>query len=252
LLLTRNLRVFQSIEATLNLSIVADEPAFATRLQAGLLAVKPSGLRLKAYAGPASVLDMATDGDSVWAYFPRNSLFVLGTLEEAINAASSNVLVNVLLAVGLHEALLPSPFDAGSCETRRLDRKTCSVEEDFESPWSSRARVPESGAAGVRAPVVRRVARFDSRRGLLIEVRFVDPEGHEQMTVTYGDYRKAVKGLFPHDVAVVFPQEGVRMRLAFDRVGAGPDVEEPSAGLEPLRVRPPEHVVIQEINALGR
>ncbi len=252
-LLNRNLSAVGSVKATLNLTISTQEPHFSTRVQAGLLAAKPNKLRLKVYAGPVNVADLATDGDSIWVYVPPRALLVLGTVEEALRSTPDSESANILLVIGLREVLFPGPLGSARAwrlsHTSKLDRKTCGAAEDLPGSWGIVGLSgPESlqvNRAGVRREVV-----FDSRKGLLKEMRLTGADSGELMQAVYADYRKSGKGLFPHDISVAFPAMGLRLRFGFDRVEVTPRSDDPSFGQSPFRPETPQGTLVRQMSEL--
>jgi len=184
-LLNRGLSSVRSIEASLNIGISVEEPAFATRVQAGLAADDDSNFRLRAYLGPVCLVDVAAVGDSVWAYFPSDAAMFVGTMEEAIRSTPDRDMTYVMAAVSLRDVLFPAPFVEDSCSTSVLDRSTCLVTEHVTGPTTEdRVRRPRElyqrpGGEPVPArlrflPWLReRTAAVETRKGRLKELNIL-------------------------------------------------------------------------------
>jgi len=226
-LLNRGLASVRSIEATLSMGVTVEDPAFATRVQAGIVADDGSNFRLRAYLGPVCVLDAAVAGDSVWAYLPGEATMFVGTVEEAVRSTPDSDMAYVLAAVSLREVLFPSPFEPDSCNAFKLDRNTCRIEERVVGRVVGRVRevYPRVDGGPIPAhlrfqPEVReRTGTVEARKGRLKELRLRDGGGvANEVIATYSDYRKTGKGVFPHRIAVQFPGLGAALNLSFDRV----------------------------------
>jgi hypothetical protein len=236
------------------MTVSMKSPPFSARVQAGLVADKQSRFRLRAFTGPISVLDVAVSRDSVWAYLPGNSVMFVGTVREAMHSAPDSGVAYVLAVASLRELFFPSPFAPESCRTERLDRKTCRLEERVPGTfWEEAADVdPAAGSrtheAGWGAyPEVRdRVASVELRSGRIRALSLLNGEGANQVSVSYSDYRKTGKGTFPHGMAVEFPNLGIALNLAFDRVQVNTAIAETS-----FKVAVPEDVKVVRFNELG-
>lgn len=252
-LVNRGLMGVHSIEATLNMTVSVKDPPFSTRVQAGLVAEKESRFRLRAYMGPAFVLDVAIARDSVWAYLPGNAEVFAGRVLEAIHAAPDSGVAYALAAASLGEVLFPAPFVPDSCKTTRLDATTCRLEERVPGRvWGEAGEVypaagdrPNSANPRYYFEVLGRVASVELGKGRLRELHLLHGRGAEQVSATYSDYRKTGKGIFPHQIAVEFPGIGISLNLVFDRVKVNPTIAENT-----YRVDVPEGVNVKRFNEL--
>jgi len=275
-LVNRGLGAVHSIEASLNMGISVEDPAFATRVQAGLVADDDSNFRLRAYLGPVCVLDAAVAQDSVWAYLAGDAAMFVGTVEEAVRSTPDSDMAYVLAAVSLREVLFPSPFIPDSCSTFKLDGNTCQIEERVTGriPGRPREIYPRADGGPIPAhlrlqPEVReRAGTVETRKGRLKELHLLSGgsagwgagragggagegggagvggsagEGVTayEVSAAYSDYRKTGKGVFPHRIAVEFPGLGVSLNLSFDRVEVNPSIP-----AETFRVSVPDGVNI--------
>ena len=204
-LLKKKAPEIHSLKATVDLYLTAEEPAYNERLQVGLAAQRPDRLRLNVYAGFSNLVSIAIDGDSVWAFLPSSSMLLAGSVDEVVKLALLPKATGLLLE-GVRGVIFPEPFCLVECKSETMEKGKCRLEED-------------SGEG-------KRVGIVESRTGRLLTLDFIDKDGAERATVNYRNYRKSGNIFFPHEITVVLPPDGIRLRLVFNRAVLNRDVDE--------------------------
>lgn len=195
----------RSVKATLDVYFAADEPGHTQRFQVGLAAQRPDRMRLNVYAGFLNLVNIAVDGDSLWAFLPSSSTLLAGSLDEVAGQALLPVATGLLLDA-VRTILFPDPFCIAGCTSEQIERGKCRFEEESEDG--------------------KRIGIIESRTGRLLSLDLVGRDGTERVAVNYRDYRRSGSVFFPHDITVSLPSDGVRIRLLFHRAILNRDIDE--------------------------
>jgi len=196
-LLKKGVPEVRSVKATIDAYLTAEEPRRSERLQVGLAAQRPDKVRLNIYAGFLNLLNIAVDGDSIWAFLPSTSILLAGSTDEA---AGQTLLPapTVLILDAIRSLLFPDSFCITECKSEEIEKGRCRFEEYSEGG--------------------KRIGIVESRTGRLLSLDFVGEDGTERVKVNYGNYKKSAGTFFPQEITVLLPSDGVRLRLVFNRV----------------------------------
>lgn len=208
----------RSVKATIDAYLAIEEPHRSEKLQVGLAAQRPGRVRLNIYAGFLNLLNIAADGDSVWAFLPSTSILLAGSVEEAAGQALLPA-PTVLVLDAVRTLLFPDSFCVIECKSEEVAKGRCRFEEDSEE--GKRIGIVETGT------------------GRLLSLDFVGQDGTERLKVNYGNYKRSSGIFFPQEITILLPSDGVRLRLVFNRVVLNRDMDEgvfrlkdiPSAGV---------------------
>ncbi|MCX5801771.1 MAG: DUF4292 domain-containing protein [Candidatus Eisenbacteria bacterium] len=204
-LLKKEAPEIRSVKATLDVYLSFEEPRRSERLQVGLVAQEPDRMRLNVYAGFVSLASVALDGDSIRAFIPSSSVLLAGSLGDAVTQALLPEATGLLLDA-VRTVLFPKRFCVTECMSEEIEKGRCRFEEDSDDG--------------------KRIGIVDSKTGNLIRLEFVDADGAERVGVDYRDYTRSGGVLFPHEITVSLPSDGVRARLVFNRTVLNDDIDE--------------------------
>jgi len=232
-LLHRNTSSLRTLKGTLQIHLNLEEPGYGGRVQAGLAAERPDKARLKLYVGFSNLVDVAIDGDSLWAFIPPKGTLLLGSAEDTASFFAPRALLTAL-----REVLFPGEFCLLECRSCKVRGGICRIEDDF--------------AGG------RRTSFVDVRNGTLQDMHLVNEEGDEWVTVGFRRYKRSGRIRFPREIRISFPLAGLQMKLSFDRLKLNSPIDEGSFRLdvppgttvkrfEELQLREAEQIEREEI-----
>jgi outer membrane lipoprotein-sorting protein len=194
----------------------------ASWMESAVVAEAPARLRLRAYAGPTTLFDVAADGERFWLYLPENQMVWSGPPEALPEITGFPGRPGDVVA-----ALLGRPF--GTPES--LDLVSVDAERAVVR-WSA----PGQGEV---------TARFQRRPLWAEEFRLARGDSLVA-TLSYGDYLKESVGWWPRQVTLAWPGELATLALQFRQLELNPRV-----GLEIFQFAAPEGALRVEVGAAG-
>jgi outer membrane lipoprotein-sorting protein len=204
-LVRKELPDVHSVKATIDLYFTETEPGRREHFQAGLAAQRPNRVRLNVYAGFMSLVNIAVNGDSLWAFLPSSSILLAGSIDEAAGQALLPLSTGLLLKA-VRSVLFPESFCITECKSEQMEKGKCRFEEDSEEG--------------------KRIGIVDARTGRLLGLYLVDNDGTERVAVDYRDYRKSGTISFPNEITVSLPANGVKVRLVFHNAVLNREIDE--------------------------